>query len=88
MLPTLTLLDGYRILLRNGPTGGSLEDVALKQTVIASTDPVALDAWVAKAWWNLEPQQLPYLGMAEARGLGTVDFEKLPIFIAENRNQR
>ena len=53
MLPTLTLLDGYRILLRNGPTGGSLEDVALKQTVIASTDPVALDAWVAKAWWNL-----------------------------------
>jgi uncharacterized protein (DUF362 family) len=79
--------DGYRILLRNGPTGGSLEDVALKQTVIASSDPVALDAWVAKAWWNPEPQQLPYLGMAAARGLGTLDFEKLPIFVAENSNQ-
>ena len=87
MLPTLTLLDGYRILLRNGPTGGSLEDVALKQTVIASTDPVALDAWAAKAWWNLEPQQLPYLGMAAARGLGTLEFEKPPVFVAKNRNQ-
>ncbi len=87
MLPTLTLLDGYRILLRNGPTGGSLEDVALKRTVIASTDPVALDAWVAKAWWNLEPQQLPYLGMAAARGLGTLEFERLPVFVAENGEQ-
>src|SRR5664279_53874 len=28
MLPTLTLIDCYRILLRNGPTGGNLEDVA------------------------------------------------------------
>ena len=77
MLPTVTILDSYRVLLRNGPTGGSLEDVALKKTVIASTDPVALDAWVAKAWWNLEPDRLPYLGMAATRGLGTTDYERL-----------
>ena len=32
MLPTVTLMDCYRILLRNGPTGGNLEDVALKKT--------------------------------------------------------
>ena len=87
MLPTLTLLDGYRILVRNGPTGGSLEDVELKKTVIASTDPVALDAWVAKAWWNLEPEQLPYLGMAAARGLGTLAFERLPVFVAVDGEQ-
>ena len=82
MLPTLTLLDGYRILVRNGPTGGSLEDVELKKTVIASTDPVALDAWVAKAWWNLDAAQLPYLSMAAARGLGTVEFETLDVNVA------
>ena len=29
MLPTVTLIDCYRILLRNGPTGGNLEDVAV-----------------------------------------------------------
>src|ERR1019366_7694915 len=47
MMPTLTIMDCYRILLRNGPTGGNLEDVALKKTVVAGTDPVALDAYVA-----------------------------------------
>ena len=79
MLPTVTLLDAYRILVRNGPTGGNLEDVSLKKTMVAGTDPVALDAYVAKAWWNLDPEHLPYLQMAAARGLGTVDFEKLPV---------
>ena len=79
MLPTVTLLDAYRILLRNGPTGGNLEDVAIKKTMVAGTDPVALDAYVAKAWWNLDPEHLPYLAMASARGLGTVDYDKLPV---------
>ena len=79
MLPTLTVMDCYRILLRNGPTGGNLEDVALKKTIVAGTDPVALDAWVAKAYWNLDPEHLPYLSMAATRGLGTVDFDTLPV---------
>ncbi len=57
--------------------GGNLEDVALKKTVVAGTDPVALDAYVAKAYWNLDPEHLPYLQMAASRGLGTVEFDKL-----------
>lgn len=83
MLPTLTIMDCYRILLRNGPTGGNLEDVALKKTVVAGTDPVALDAYVAKAYWNLDPEHLPYLQMAASRGLGTVDFEKLAVKVSQ-----
>jgi uncharacterized protein (DUF362 family) len=83
MLPTLTLLDCYRILLRNGPTGGNLEDVAIKKTMVASTDPVALDAYVAKAYWNLDIEHIPYLQMAAARGLGTVDFEKLAVKVSQ-----
>ena len=74
MNPTLTILDAYRVLLRNGPGGGNVEDVALKKTVIASTDPVALDAWAAKAYWNLDEQQLPYLRLAAQRRLGSPDF--------------
>jgi uncharacterized protein (DUF362 family) len=77
MRPTLTLVDSYRVLLRNGPTGGNLEDVLLKKTLVAGTDPVALDAYVAKAYWNLEPAALPYLKMAVDRGLGSLQFEKL-----------
>jgi uncharacterized protein (DUF362 family) len=83
MLPTLTLMDGYRILIRNGPTGGNLEDVVLKKTVVAGTEPVALDAWAAKAWWNLDPEQMPYLQMAAARGLGAVDFAALPVKVSQ-----
>jgi uncharacterized protein (DUF362 family) len=83
MLPTLTIMDCYRVLLRNGPTGGNLEDVALKKTIVASTDPVAIDAYVAKAWWNLDPAHLPYLQMAASRGLGIVEFEKLQIKVSQ-----
>ncbi len=79
MLPTLTLMDCYRILARNGPTGGNLEDVELKKTLVAGTDPVAIDTYVAKAYWNLDPEHLPYLQMAAERGLGTVDFDRLPV---------
>lgn len=77
MLPTLTLMDCYRVLLRNGPTGGNPEDVAVKKTMVAGTDPVAIDAYVAKAYWDLDPEHLPYLQMAAARGLGTLDFAAL-----------
>ena len=83
ILPTVTLLDCYRILLRNGPTGGNLEDVVLKKTMVAGTDPVAIDAYVAKAYWNLDPEHLPYLQMAAERGLGTVDFEKLAVKVSQ-----
>jgi uncharacterized protein (DUF362 family) len=83
MLPTVTLMDCYRILLRNGPTGGNLEDVATKKTMVAGTDPVAIDAYVAKAWWNLDPEHLPYLTMAAARGLGTVDYDKLLLKVSQ-----
>jgi len=79
MLPTLTVMDCYRVLKRNGPTGGNLEDVELHKTVVAGTDPVAMDAWVAKAYWDLNADQLPYLGLAEAAGLGTPDFASLNI---------
>ena len=75
--PTLTVIDCYRVLARNGPTGGNLDDVLLKKTLVASTDPVAIDAYVAKAYWNLEVDALPYLKLAAKRGLGTYEFEKV-----------
>lgn len=79
MLPTLTVMDCYRILLRNGPTGGNLEDVALKRTLVASTDPVALDAYVAQAYWNIDHPRLPYLQLAADRNLGTTAYDTLHV---------
>ncbi|MEW5983219.1 MAG: DUF362 domain-containing protein [Acidobacteriota bacterium] len=75
--PTLTVLDAYRILARSGPTGGSVDDVEVKKIVIASTNPVAVDAYAARAWWNLAPPRLRFLRLAEQQGLGRGDFEAL-----------
>lgn len=75
--PALTLLDAFRVLIRNGPNGGSLDDVEVKKTLIAGTDPVAVDAYAAKAYWNLDGRSLPYLRFASDRGLGRMDFENV-----------
>jgi len=77
MKPTLTLIDAYRVLLRNGPGGGNSADVALKKTLIAGTDPVALDAYAASAYWGLDWQTLRYLKLASERHLGKLDFESV-----------
>jgi uncharacterized protein (DUF362 family) len=75
--PALTIIDAYRVLVRNGPTGGSLSDVEVKKTIIAGTDPVALDAYAAKAYWNLDYRTLEYLKLANDRGLGRMNFEQV-----------
>jgi hypothetical protein len=36
---------------------------------------VALDAYVAKAYWDIDFQRLAYLRLAEERGLGKTSFE-------------
>lgn len=77
--PTLTVIDAWRVLVRNGPTGGNVADVELRRTLIAGTDPVALDAWAAKAYWDLDERRMPYLRLAAQRGLGSPEFEKLRV---------
>ncbi len=44
MKPTLIIGDATRILMRNGPTGGRLEDIKIANTLIFSPDQVAVDA--------------------------------------------
>src|SRR5204862_6392823 len=43
--PTFVLHDGSRVLFRSGPTGGSLSDVKVGRTIVASTDSLAADAF-------------------------------------------
>jgi uncharacterized protein (DUF362 family) len=76
--PHLTVLDAYRILTRNGPQGGRTSDVRLEKTVAATTDPVAADT-LGASFLELGPQEIAYLGLANKRGLGETDLEKLAI---------
>ncbi|MEN8149628.1 MAG: DUF362 domain-containing protein, partial [Planctomycetota bacterium] len=76
MRPTLSILDGTRILFRNGPTGGSPDDVKVGDVIVASIDGVALDAF-GTTLLDLDPADVGYLGLAEAKGVGTADWASL-----------
>ena len=74
--PTLVILDGTTTMMTNGPTGGSLEDLKETNTMIAGTDQVAVDACGATLLGR-SLNDLPFIGMAEAAGLGTADYQSL-----------
>jgi uncharacterized protein (DUF362 family) len=71
-------MDGYRILLRNGPQGGRLSDVKLHKTVAAGVDYVALDA-VGASFFEIKPEDLRFLQLAKEKGRGEIDLENLNI---------
>ncbi len=74
--PTLVVLDGTTAMMTNGPTGGSLADLKDTHTMIAGTDQVAVDAFGASLLGR-SLSELPFIGMAEAAGLGTADYRSL-----------
>lgn len=76
--PTLTVIDAVRILVNNGPTGGNLDDVRQLDTVIASTDIVAADAYGATLF-DLKPDDLDYIRVGNETGLGHSDLSALNV---------
>ncbi|MBN1848099.1 MAG: DUF362 domain-containing protein [Deltaproteobacteria bacterium] len=74
--PTLTLVDAIKILVRNGPSGGSPADVEVKNMLILSNDQVAADARAAMLF-GYQPQELSFIRLAREQGLGTYDFHEL-----------
>ncbi|MCG8423049.1 MAG: DUF362 domain-containing protein [Proteobacteria bacterium] len=78
--PTFVLLDGSRVLFRSGPTGGSLADVRPGQTIVASTDTLAVDSFGWDDLLGRKGEELPaYFAKAEKRGLGTTDWRSVSI---------
>jgi uncharacterized protein (DUF362 family) len=74
--PTMVILDGTVSMMTNGPTGGSLTDLKQTDTMIVSTDQVAADAFGATLL-NKTFRDLPFIGKAEAAGVGTADYRSL-----------
>jgi uncharacterized protein (DUF362 family) len=76
--PQLTIIDATRILLRNGPTGGNLADVKVLDTLIASADTVAADAY-ATTLFGMKPTDVSSTVAAAALELGEMDLAKIKI---------
>jgi len=76
--PQLAVVDATRILMANGPTGGNLNDVRQMDTVIASADVVAADAYAATLF-DKTGADIAYIKMANERGVGTMDLGSIKI---------
>ena len=72
MKPTLVIADARKMLMRNGPTGGSLNDVKRSDAMIVGVDHVALDSYVIghKDLLDKDRSEILYLDKAISRKLG------------------
>ena len=72
------LMYATRMLLRNGPQGGDLRDVRTNDTLIASADPVAADAY-ATTLFGLQPDAIESTVAAHRMGLGEMDLQRIRV---------
>jgi uncharacterized protein (DUF362 family) len=80
--PELTVIDATRVLMRNGPSGGNLEDVVRVDKVIASGDFVLADAFAATLV-KINPMSISYIKSAVEKNLGNADVAKANIFLGK-----
>jgi uncharacterized protein (DUF362 family) len=73
--PTLTVVDATRILMRNGPSGGSIGDVIVCDSVICATDQVAADSRACEFLGKSGPE-ISHVVLATQQGLGEIDYHK------------
>lgn len=73
--PTLTIVDGTRVLAENGPTGGDISYVRPGNAVAAGLDPIALDAWAFEHCLLRGRDYPQYLALAEQKGGGQLAWE-------------
>ena len=78
LLPTLTIIDAYRILVRNGPVGGNLADVKLTKTLIVSDCTVSAD-FTALDLFGRKLDEIGYLQEAYRRNLNKYSRENLQV---------
>ncbi|MCU0772148.1 MAG: DUF362 domain-containing protein [Verrucomicrobia bacterium] len=76
MKPTLVVLDGMNVLMKNGPTGGRLSDVKPMGTIVAGTDMVAVDSYGYTHLLGRDLAELTYLHKAHDRGLGNLNWKQ------------
>jgi len=74
--PTLIVVDATRVMLRGGPTGGSLDDLVIKNSVMCATDQVAADSRGAE-FLGLEGPKVSHIVLANKTGLGAIDYKSV-----------
>jgi len=76
--PKLTVLDAYRIMVRNGPSGGNSRDVELAKKCIAGVNQASVDAYGATLFGK-KPSDIGHIVLAGKMGIGGIELDKLKI---------
>ncbi len=82
--PNLCVLDGWRVMTKNGPKGYSESDAVKYRYLFLSTDPVAIDTAGASVLAKAgsiqgKPEDVRHIKIAREQGVGRSDLEKLNI---------
>jgi len=86
---TLTIVDAYRVMLEGGPRGKDPKFAPVVKYQVVSADIVAADAAAVQIFATVAEQHgmgtpytlddIKYIGLAEALGVGTADLSKLKV---------
>jgi len=79
--PKLTIMDATRILVRGGPSGGNPANVKVLDTLVASADVVAVDAY-STSFFEMKPADIGSIAAAQELGLGESDLSKIKVIQA------
>ncbi len=69
MKPTLIIVDGTRVMMKNGPTGGRVDDIRIggvagRPSIVASVDQLGCDTYCLQTLLGRDPAQLAYCDLA------------------------
>jgi uncharacterized protein (DUF362 family) len=70
--PDLNIVDAMLVMTQNGPRGTSTSDLVRKNSILVSSDIVAVDA-ASALLFGVQPKDITYLAHAERMKLGSTD---------------
>jgi len=76
--PDLNIVDAMLVMTQNGPKGTSTADLVKKNSLLVSSDIVAVDA-ASTMVFGSKPEEISYLSIAEKMNIGTLDLSKMNI---------
>ena len=76
--PDLIILDATRVMLKGGPSGGDINNVSVKNHVVAGTDPVAVDSYGATLF-GMKGTDIGHIRAAHDMGLGEIDLTRITV---------
>jgi uncharacterized protein (DUF362 family) len=76
--PDLNIVDAFLVMSQNGPRGTSTADLVRKNSLLVSSDIVAIDAASTRIFGS-QPEDIEFLRIADQMKIGTIDLASLNI---------